>query len=224
MGIQYRLKRNLLLLFLVFSTVLMACGQQASRSSVEGLSIDPSISKEAEKHISIPEDLEVYKGAGTGIQVYNNSAALQYYENDSLVSESDFGERQILFKSFYLWRNDTLHIDGAFGLFGGYGFDIKIVRNKAILYHMLSAGEYPAYAYGAKDSLRLRLEVPCTDTKIVLSELPDPAKKQVIYGYIEFKSADFYSSSGFVGEEEILPRKKMRTNMKLYFKSGHLNL
>jgi hypothetical protein len=65
--------------------------------------------------------------------------------------------------------------------------------------------------------------VPCTDTKIILSEIPDSTNKQIIYGYVEFKSDHYYASSGSVNGKEILPRKKLRNNMKLYFKSGYLN-
>ena len=128
------------------------------------------------------------------------------------------------FKSFYLWKGDTLTIVGVFGLFGGIGFGIDIYKNNATLYHILSSDDFPSYAYKERDSLIYRLEVPCTDTKIVLSEIPDSTKKQVIYGYIEFKSGSYFASSGSADGHEILPRQKLRNNMKLYFKSGKLNL
>ena len=89
---------------------------------------------------------------------------------------------------------------------------------------MLSSDDFPSYAYNENDSLIFRLEVPCTDTKIILSEIPDSTKKQVIYGYVEFKSSDYFSSSGSADGQEILPRQKLRNNMKLYFKSGKLEL
>jgi hypothetical protein len=57
----------------------------------------------------------------------------------------------------------------------------------------------------------------------VLSEIPDPIKNQIVYGYVEFKSGDYYASSGSADGQEILPRKKQRANMKIYFKSGHLD-
>ena len=70
----------------------------------------------------------------------------------------------------------------------------------------------------------MRLEVPCSDTKIVLSEIPDSTKKQIIYGLVEFKSNDFYSASGAFLEGEEPKRKKTRNNMKIYFKSGLLKM
>jgi hypothetical protein len=157
------------------------------------------------------------------MQVYFNSGFIESFENGSLIFSSKNQKGKVPFKSFYLWKGDTLTIDGAFGLFGGIGFGIDIYKNNATLYHMLSSDESPAYAYNEKDSLLFRLQVPCTDTKIILSEIPDSTKKQIIYGYIEFKSDNYFVSSGSADGHEILPRQKLRTNMKLYFKSGKLD-
>lgn len=74
-----------------------------------------------------------------------------------------------------------------------------------------------------KDSLISRLEVSCTETKIVLSEISDSTKKQTIYGYVEFKSGDYFASSGSADGQEILPRKKQRANMRIYFKSAYID-
>ena len=117
-----------------------------------------------------------------------------------------------------------LRIDGAFGLFEGLGFDIQIKDDKAILYHLLSSDNTPMYAYTKNDDFIFRLEVPCTDTKIVLSEIPDPEKQQIIYGYVEFKSADFYTMSNTFQEGKSSQLDKVRNNMKIYFRSGFLKL
>jgi hypothetical protein len=198
--------------------LLLSCGERANNETV-GLTIDPSIKGEVEKHIQDSEEFDAFKDK---MQVYVNSGNIQSYENDNLVFTTEFGENKAPFKSFYLWNGDTLTIDGAFGIFGGIGFGIDIVKNKPRLYHMLSADDFPGYAYNENDSLIVRLEVPYTDTKIILSEIPDSTKKQIIYGYVEFKSGDYFSSSGSADGEEILPRQKLRNNMKLYFKSGKL--
>jgi hypothetical protein len=150
---------------------------------------------------------------------------IDFYENDKLIlSTKEQDNKSTVFKSFYYWRADTIDIDGAFGLFGGTGFNIKIIKGKATLYHMIASDDFPSYAYKEKDSLIFRLEVPCSDTKIILSEIPDSTKNQVVYGFVEFKSREYYASSGSVDEQEILPRKKQRVNMKIYFKSAKLDL
>lgn len=211
--------RNIIAI-LLFCLTLSACGQTKNSEVINGLTIDPSIKSEVEKHIENSKELDAFKDK---MEVYINSGDIQSYQNDSLILNSKMGDNKAPFKSFYLWHGDTLSIDGAFGLFGGIGFGIDIVKNKATLYHMLSSDDFPSYTYNANDSLIFRLEVPCTGTKIILSEIPDTTKKQIIYGYVEFKSKDYYASNGSADGQEIMPRQKLRNNMKLYFKSGHLN-
>ena len=210
--------------FLILLTLLYgltSCGQTTNKKNENGFSIDPSIKIEVEKHIENSKEFDAFKDK---MQVYANSILTDSYENDSLILSNKDIKNKTVFKSFYFWHNDTLSIDGAFGLFGGIGFCIKYKDNAAKLYHMLSSDDFPTYAYNKKDSLIDRLEVPCTDTKIVFSEIPDSTKKQIIYGYVEFKSNNYYSSSGSADGQEILPRKKCRNSMKIYFKSGHLEL
>lgn len=207
-----------LIVVIALFIVICSCEQ---RVTSHGFLIDSSIKEEVEKKISASQ----FGIPNAGILVYNNLMLADFYENDELVvSTKEEDNKSTVFKSFYFWQGDTLGIDGAFGLFGGIGFSIKIINGSATLYHMLSSDDLPSYAYNEKDSLIFRLEVPCTDSKIVLSEIPDSTKNQIIYGYVEFKSGDYYSSNGSVNREEILPRKKQRADMKIYFKSGKLSL
>jgi hypothetical protein len=199
---------------------LNGCSHPVDTTTIQGLTIDPGIKKKAEKQIERSKDLDIFSES---MQVYVNTGEIQSYENDQLTLNTSFGEYKSPFKSFYFWRGDSLTIDGAFGIWGGIGFDITIHDKKATIHHMLSSDDYPSYAYQEKDSLIFRLEVPCTDTKIILSEIPDSSKKQIIYGYVEFKSGSYYASQGSINEVE-LPRKKMRQHMKLYFKSGFLEM
>lgn len=210
-----------LIIIITFCSTLCSCGQSTKDNLTGVLTIDPSIKTEVEKIIS-PSEF----GAGLDkILIYNNLMLVDFYEDDILnVSLQEQDKKSTIFKSFYYWQGDTLAIDGAFGLFGGTGFSLKIVKDKATLYHLLASDEFPTYAYREKDSLIFRLEVPCTNTKIILSEIPDSSKNQIIYGYVEFKSGDYYASSGSADGQEMMPRKKQRANMKVYFKSAKLDL
>lgn len=157
--------------------------------------------------------------------IYNSPMMVDLYEEDSLkasVKEED--KKSTVFKSFYYWRGDTLSIDGAFGLFGGTGFSVKLVNGQAKVYHMLASDNFPTYAFTKNDSLCSRIEVPCTDTKLILSAVPDRIQKQIIYGYVEFKSENYYVIGGFADGKELLPRKKQRANMRIYFKSAVVEL
>lgn len=185
------------------------------------MTIDPNIKTEVEKNISPSE----FGSGQDKILIYKNLMLVDFYEDDKLnISLKEQDKKASEFKSFYYWQGDTLVIDGAFGLFGGTGFSIKLFKGKSTLYHLLASEDFPLYAYNEKDSLFFRLEVPCTDTKIVLSEIPDATKNQIVYGYVEFKSGDYYASSGSADGQEILPRKKQRANMRIYFKSAKLDL
>jgi hypothetical protein len=117
-----------------------------------------------------------------------------------------------------------LKIDGSFGLFSGIGFSIKYIKENVSLYHLLASDEYPSYAYKESDRLIHRLELPCNDVKIQWSEIPDSTKKHIIHGCVEFNSEPYFASEGFAEGREILPRKKLRSNMRIYFKSAYLDM
>jgi hypothetical protein len=185
-----------------------------------GFVVDPNIKTEVEKNISKSE----FGSMQEKLLIYNNRMFFDLYEDDNLKISTKGKDTKQVFKSFYYWQGDTLGINGAFGLFEGIGFTIKLINGKATLFHMLASDEFPSYAYNEKDNLIFRLEVPCTDTKIILSELPDSTKKQIVYGYVEFKSGEYYQSNGSADGQEILPRKKIRTDMKIYFKSSNLDI
>lgn len=207
-----------LIIFIISFPITCSFGQVTKANLKEELIIEPTITTEVEKYIDTSE----FSSLQSRMLIYNNRMLVDLYEDDKFItSAKEEDNKNSIFKSFYYWEGDTLGIDGAFGLFGGAGFSIKIIKDKAILYHLLASDEFPSYAYKEKDSLIFRLEVPCTETKIVLSEIPALDTRQVIYGYVEFKSSDYYASSGSDNGQEILPRKKLRANMRIYFKSGY---
>jgi len=208
-------------LTLILGLILISCSNGQKKNEIDGLKIDPNIKSEVEKYIVDQPEFESF---GELMQVYGNSLYVESYENDSLIVSTTDYSKKLPFKSFYLWNKDTLGINGAYGLFGGTGFYIKIVDKKAELFHMLSSDDFPTYAYKENDSLIMRLEVPCSDTKIILSEIPDSTKNQLIYGLVEFKSNNFYSASGAFREGEEPKKKKTRNNMKIYFRSGLLKM
>jgi hypothetical protein len=203
------------------SLTIYSFGQTKNSNDIEGLTINPSIKKEAEENI---KDLKDFEKLNRGIQIYESKVKFEFYENDSLIASTNDNPKSIISKSFYLWRGDTLSIDGGIGLFGGGGFSIKLVKNKATVYHMLSSDEFPTYAYGEKTDLIYRLEVPCHDIKVILSGLPKKGENQIIYGYVEFKSDNYFAGQGTIDGKEVEPRTKSRSNMKMYFRSGQFDL
>jgi hypothetical protein len=201
---------------LTLSAIICTLGQITNDKSIAGLTIDPTIRIEVEKHISDSKFVE----AADKFFICNNLLLAEMFDGGDLKLSTYNEKIERPFKSFYYWKGDTLIIDGAFGLFGGFGFNIKVVKGRATLYHMLASDEFPSYAYKKDSPLVFRLEVSCTETKIIVSELPDPSRNQFVYGFVEFQSGEYYTSNGSMDGKETFPRNKVKTNMKIYFKSG----
>lgn len=194
---------------------------QSDRVNISGLTIDPNIRAEVERHLILSKEFDQ---ANHIFPIHENAVLGEFFVKDSLIfSNADISRKQ-LFKCFYFWKDGVLGINGAFGLFGGIGFYIKIDNRRATLFHMLSADDFPTLAYGVDTPPLLRLEVPCTETKIILSEVPERGTNQVVYGYVEFQSADYFSVTDAFSDDEIAPRERCRSNMKIYFKSSFLDL
>lgn len=208
-----------ILTFILLSMSLVSLGQNAKHDS-KSFAIDKHIEKEVESKISESQFGEIEKD----VLIYENTLIIDYFENDSLTISTKGKDKKVVFKSFFYNYNDTLTIDGAYGLFEGVGFSIKIKNNKATVYHMLASDEFPSYSINENDSLEYRIEVPCTNTKLTLSKRPKLKNGEIIYGMVEFESENYYQSGPMSDEKEIGPRKKIRMNMKIYFKSMYLNI
>lgn len=206
-------------IFVLLSLNLMAC-KRPVEPRAQLIDINPNIQQEVEAKIEAPQF-----GSGEDdydILIYDNLMLVDYFEHDSLlVSTRDTGQTHI-FKSFFYEKDDTLSIDGFYGLFGGFGFSIKIKNDQATVYHLLAADEFPTFSRTEKSSLLLRMEVPCTNTSLTLSRMPVLSPGEVIYGVVTFDSDSYYQSGPVVDEQEMEPRTKMRMNMKVYFKARYM--
>ena len=89
---------------------------------------------------------------------------------------------------------------------------------------MLLGDEFPIYSKTKNGELKFIIEVPCTKTKLILSKQPELKEGEIIYGFVEFESDEYYQSGGSVDGKEIEERKKVRMNMKVYFKSKYIDI
>lgn len=184
--------------------------------------IDGNIKNEVEENISESEFGDQLND--DIFLIYDTPIIADYYENDSLVNSTKNDKQLMLFKSFYYSFNDTLTIDGFYGLFGGFGFSIKFIENKPIVYHMLASDEFPTYSMTQNGKLELRIEVPCNNTMLTLSKDPNLKEEEILYGKVEFESEEYYQRGVTINGKEVEERKKINMNMKIYFKSKFLNL
>lgn len=212
------MKHSVILLYLLVT--IIAC-QQDSNQSTSDFKIDERVIDEVNSKISKSE----FGGPFDNLfLIYDNTLLADMYVNDSLIGSTRNKERKMPFKSFFYARNDTISIDGAYGLFGGFGFSIKLVDNTPTVYHMLAGDEFPEYSETKTGDLKLRIEVPCSDVKLRLSKYPKLKENDIIYGIVEFKSDAYYQGSGLVNDEEVGERVKTQTQMKIYFKSRFIDI
>ena len=156
--------------------------------------------------------------------VYETNLQSEVYLNDNLKSSNMDSPGRYPYKSFYYVSNDTLKIDGGYGLFGSFGTSIHLIDNKAEVYLLLAADDFPQYASTQDGPLQLRLEVPTKESSLVLSNIPEPEEGGVVYGKVSFESEEFYQGVQAAEGEQAEPRKKGRMNMIIYFKSGFVDL
>lgn len=202
----------------LFLLCLSTCGKAIQKEAPNWV-IDEQIAKEVETKIS-PSNFGNFPGGK--LLIYENAVIADYYEDDVLGWSTRDTMAQMTFRSFFYARQDTMVIDGAFGLFGGFGFSIKIVGDQATVYHLLAGDDFPTFAMTQEAPLQLRLEVPCTNTKLILSKKPERKAGDIIYGVVEFESDSYYRSPGSIDGKE-MKRKKSQMNMKVYFKSKFLD-
>ncbi len=199
---------------------IQSCGP-ANDKSVSIFEIDKAVESKVEEMISESK-------FGNQVQetflIYDNILITDYYEDDSLVMSTKKNKQKMPFKSFFYARNDTVTIDGAYGLFGGFGFSIKFIDDKPIVYYMAAGDDFPTYSMTKDGGLEYRIEVPCTNTKLTLSSIPELKEEEIIYGMVEFESGEYYQSGASVDGKEIEDRKKIRVDMKIYFKSKFLDV
>ncbi|MEM8584802.1 MAG: hypothetical protein AAGF87_11060 [Bacteroidota bacterium] len=208
------------IIFFSLLIILSSCVKSGEQKAYN-FKIDDTVKETVEASIS---ELEFASSAEDVFLIYNNPLAVDYYENDSLVATSKNEPTEAIFRSFYYYQNDTLVIDGMYGLFGGFGFSIKIVENQAETYHLVAGDDFPAHSLTIDGDLQLRVEVPCIGTKLILSKLPEPNGQEIIYGLVEFESVDYFHRGTIVEGEEVEARSKVRMDMKVYFKSKFLNI
>ena len=177
--------------------------------------------RKQDPHISESE----FRDLGAGFPLYENSLIVELFENDSLIISSFEEERKMVFRSFFYRLDGKIKIDGAFGMFGGFGFSIGFMDDgEPIVTHLLASDDWPEYSLTKDGDLEYRLEVPCTDVKLVLSKMPLGETDEVIYGMVEFKSLDYYPKAPSENGLEIVERKRTRTNMKIYFKTRFMDI
>jgi hypothetical protein len=131
------------------------------------------------------------------------------YVNDELLSAITKG-RMDIFKCYYYWDKDVLIIEGGFTLWSNYGLDkvniVQLVRDDKFVLDNYKIG-----------SDKIRNEVKCSNSKLILEKAPDKSIDAEIYGYLEYEGTDHFA----IRDTNTLVKKNIfRDNLKVYFLSN----
>lgn len=141
----------------------------------------------------------------------------EFYENDSLVDVLNDTIRDDFFGRYW-WRHDTMQLTANIGELGTSGFIADINRATAVVVkHNICSHENRNYKIGLTDTLNVCVEAPCTYTELVISSIPDSMSNEAIYGFVSFKSKDYYYQDNH-------GLKKLRANMSFYFRAVNFAL
>ncbi len=205
----------------VFLLIGLCTFGQTDQPNDSRFTIDPGIEEEVNTKIAV---FVFSDSLHDPLSIYENILFADYFENDSLILREATQELKMPFRSFFYSRNEIVSIDGLFGMFGGFGFSIKFFDEKPVIYHLLAGDDFPMYSLTEDGELEFRIEVPCANTRLVLSKIPELVAGEVIYGMLEFESGEYYQATSIVEGEEVDDRLKIRMNMQIYFKSSFLDL
>jgi hypothetical protein len=188
--------------------VILVLFLNSCQQKTEGFRIDKTIQKEVEERTKSTE----FSSSTNETFLYETSADIEFFEDGEVEYDSK-GEIKTMFRSYYYEQEGVISIVGAYGMFDGFGFSIKIQDNKATVYALVSSGDLPNYSLTEDGKREAKLEVPCTNAKLILSKYPEVKNNDPIYGYVEFESQDFYSGLEYQNQTQ------QRLNMKVYFKA-----
>lgn len=197
-------------LCLVFTALILSATVVGQKNN---LLINPSIK---EKAIAVIRP-SAYSKTNDRILTYNNLMQAETFVNDTLISTVT-KNRMDIFKSYYYWNKGTLIIEGGFVLWSNYGFSAKLVKNKVFISQLVRSDEYRLDNYKAgKD--KIRNEIQCKSSKLILEKKPNKSANARIYGYIEFEGGDHFA---IMDNRPLNEKNAFRDNLKIYFKADKL--
>ena len=204
------MKKNLGIFVLGCVIVIVSCDSVKKTSEEHIFRIDSTIKIVAQKEIWNSE----YKKPKYG---FATKLTAEFFENDTL---TDLYQDSIdnTFSASYSWHNDTLKLTGNIGDLTQTGFAADIYKDStAVIYHNQCSHSHKQYKLKLSDTLVQCIKVPCTYSELYLSNFPDKTKDEEIYGYITFKSENFYYQNG-------QENSKLRANMKFYFRAFNYDM
>ena len=193
-------------LYAIF-TVLILSGNVVGQKK-NNLSINSSVK---EKALAVTRPSRYDKPDDSKL-TYNNLMQAETFVNDTLISTVT-KSRMDIFKSYYYWNNDTLIIEGGFVLWSNYSFSAKVLNNKVFISQLVRSDDYRLDNYKAGTD-KIRNEIQCISSKLILEKTPLKSANFKIYGYIEFEGDNHFA---IMDKNPLQEKNVFRDNLKFYF-------
>jgi len=183
------------------------CHNKRKGDQQSQFAIDTSIRSKVLQNISFRDKFDAF----------TTKLNAEYYNNDTL----DLVYKDSLLEDFwgrYWWHNDTLTLTANMGDLWASGFIVDIYNgNAGDVRHNVCAHENKVLKGKIADSPSICIAAPCSYSELVISGMPDSTSGEAIFGYVKFRSKDYY----LVDDRG---RIKDRTNMSFYFRATNYNL
>jgi hypothetical protein len=186
-------------LILIVSLLILSCSQSTTKRNNENLyKVDPKIEKEIKYHTRIDTSFFHPMEFST---IYHSSLVNSLTDT----TLSDTAEVEL----WYEIKKDTAFI---WGNMSGFGYLVKIYGDKYQIFHVINS-DRKDFKLDENDSLTRYIEVPCTFTKLTLTNDFKTSQKKGFSGYFELISSYYYHKDLDKNE----PEYKTNVAIKGYF-------
>lgn len=124
------------------------------------------------------------------------------------------------FYSYWGIAKDTIVICGLYGIEGKIGFTVHVIAGKAKVYCSIRSSSIGQFSYTKEGDMKIRLDIPAKSAKVILSKIPRDLPTDIVYGFVEFETIDFYERQYENEEKRPNLRNRVRVAMKAYFKAS----
>ena len=199
---------------IIFAIFLTSC----FNSSKEAIIVNSEIANKVNQHI-----IDTLNDQSRCSYLFLNKHHPTYYINDTLYNYPNDTIRYENYEVKWIPKKDTILIYGNnLRPDGTIGFKVEIINKKINVYgfvrtHILLNN----LSNEPKGNMYNSIYIPTSNQKLVLSKIPND-DKDIIYGYLEFKTKEFYTfENGEYGEiENPKVENKIHYDMKVFFKAS----
>ena len=205
------MKSSILLLLIL--SIAFCCCQQQTKSLAQAKDTTQSVIIDSSLRDNVKRQIEFI--SGRNFSKFKTPIEARFFSNglqtDSLI-QNDFN-----MISWYSSHKDTIDLVAHIGKFETEALLIRFMKGQpTVLFfrapHDVEGSNY--FKIAKTDTFTHKVEVTPVHYQLVLSEVPDTANKQIVYGHIDMESSEYYDKRDKV-------EQKHKVQMKFYFLSQY---